>query len=869
MNVESCLKLIIVFSVTFSLTVLAGPASSNFRLPTVPLVRANPVPCIVHASTGSCSGSFWYPAGPAMNTELATIFTDAISEYTNLQSSFPSIDFTDAPCPPSVCQTLTASTNFLVTAPIAQAGYYEIEYLLANSFWGCSFNFGNSNCGIQIRQGIAHMMDKSAFANTDPSIAGVSTPIDNPLPTSAGLSSPSPCGWDSTFPETNATTGNQCITGAVGGTSYHLAAAAGADGFPWLPAPGSPDLNAAAQHFVKAGLATGFNSATSVLTGISSAASSSAVNFFIRNDDPPRLHLGQGLEALICYLFTGSYTVPCPYLSSTQGPATAFPGFNTAGCTPFPSPTCTTGVNLSWWMYTAAWSGINFFDDSLYFTFNSRFVNGVPSIQPPNGPCSPQAVPSSSTADYMYLCSPAFDSLSSQMESAPSISQAVSFGIQAESNFGAGAFTLPVFERTLQFGYANNGWVRVVNHSSQGLPNYFTWLNTWNPAPALAGTIRQGFSETTKSVNPYIASTSHDFYIVRSVYDSLYQPNPLNPNQQIDWMSVNTQQLSNSSLTYSAPAHTVTTYRFILRSDLYFQDGRPVTAYDVAFSYLSLVGSGAFVGTVAAPMTGITVLGSHQLDIGVSSTGPFVLPNLTSLPILPARYWTNAGSASWDSASMTCASSTGCSISQYTLSGSTVNCAQNCSPFSAALLTLNPSDTTATFDPIAGKIFVGSGPWQCGTVTNSGSGACTPNFIENPPVSGSYTLTRFGNGLSPASSTTGIYFRSSGDLALYFWAQENDLSPILPVAAVSFCFNQPLNSANCAHWQHGIGASVNGIVGANQVSEVELRFNVNWVAPFEWTTSPPTGISPLPPVLYEGPLTLNPCQVDPVNGYDC
>src|SRR5207249_10697321 len=65
------------------------------------------------------------------------------------------------------------------------------------------------------------------------------------------------------------------------------------------------------------------------------------------------------------------------------------------------------------------------------------------------------------------------------------------------------------------------------------------------------------------------------------------------------------QQLSNSSLTYTPPRGppssqnptglpTVASFRFTLRSDMFFQDGRKVTAFDVAFSYLALKASGAF-----------------------------------------------------------------------------------------------------------------------------------------------------------------------------------------------------------------------------------------------------------------------------------
>jgi hypothetical protein len=794
------------------------------------------------------------------------------------------------------------SPNFLVTAALAQVGYYEIEFHLTNNYWNCNFNFGNGQCGIDIRQAFAHMMDKQAFVANQANIKGVSTPIDNPVPTTSigGLPSPNPCGYDLQFPQGTAGV-TPCQVGAPGGTSYRLGAATGANGYQWLFAPGSADLNAAAFHLVLAGVGTGCDGATgaascktSTDSKVTGVVTTNIPTFFIRNDDPPRKDLGESLSSQICYVLTGSYIQPCSELNTVEGPLTACPGL-IGGC-------CLGCSTNGWWFYTAAFNGPTFFDGSLYYGYNSRFVNGLPAIKQPTGPCSAQAVPTNSPGDYMFLCSPSYDGLSSQMEFAPCLTapgdptqgsasngpggncpgtsqlSAISAGVQAEAVFGAGVFTLPVFEQTVEFGFLNNGWIRDINSNSEGLPSYFTWLNAWNSAAPLTGTIRQGFSETTRSVNPYIATTVHDAYVVGEVYDSLFAPNPLAPSQMLDWMTYNVVQQNNATViaqsNYNPPAGTLTTYHFFLRNDVYFQDGRPVTAYDVAFSYLSMAGSGAFLGAGAAPVTGITVLGPRVFDISVNSLGVFTLLNLASIPIVSARYWTNAGSSTWDNAVMGCTGMARCAKAQYSLSQATVTCPTaggqpGCASFPASNIQIDPTKTTATYDPVANHIFVGSGPFECGQVTGSGSGTCTSTGSQNPPVGGSYTLTRFGNGLSPASSTSGIYFRSSGDLALYLWTQENDVTPIGPVSAVAYCFNQPLNSPNCAHWQHGIGASNNGIVGANQVSEVELRFNLNWVAPFEWAINPPIGIGPLPPVLYEGAVTFNPCSIDPVNGYDC
>ena len=880
------LKVIILFLVAFSLISLAGTMAKGFSLPTVSLANAVTQNCQTHNSSGACS-EFWYPAGPAENTLFTPIFSDFTSELLNLEHNPPSIDLTDQALPVNDIQQFTQDSNYLITAPEISGGYYEIQFHQGNNFWGCPFLFGTSSCGVQVRQGIAHMIDKNSFAANEPDIVREAAPVDNPLSTNnvGSLPSPNPCSYDASFPETNATTGNQCVTGSPGGTAYHLApSGTGADGFAWLPAPGSKDLNAAAQHFVNAGVATGFNPTTSVLTGITPAASEHVPNFVIRIDAPPLEVLGKSLAAEICYLFTGSYTVPCTYLHTTLTVIQGFSGLTTS----------TTMVSLNWSMYTSGsfligntdYSDSNPthmmpihdpFDTSLYPTFNSRFVSGVAGDQPPNGTCSNQAVPTADASDYEYICVPSYDTASSEMENAQSLGQAVTYGLQAESVFGANVLTLPVFELTTQFTYLNNGWARMINNSLVGLPNYFTWLNARNPTPVSAGAMVQGLSEDTSSVNPYIASTFWDLMVVGNVYDTLFGSNPLSPGQLIDWMTISAVQKSNSSLTYAAPPHTLTTYSFTLRNDLYFQDGRAVTAYDVAFSYLSMVGTGAFLGTGATSMTGITVLSPHQFDIGVNSLGVFNLGDLTGLPIVSGRYWTSAGSSVWDSVVKACLTGAGCGSPQFTPSGLTPVCIFGCGTVTPSLMTIASSQVVASYDPLANNALVGSGPWECAPVTTSGNQTtCSSTGAQNPGVGGVYELTRFGNGLAPGSSVQGIYFRSSGDLALSIWSGmtggSGDFTNFTVVAA---CDGLPVTTTGaCAHFQQGIGAPLGGgSVGSIQIGIVARFYGVNWVAPFSWTSL--TGIGSITPVLYEGSATINPASTAgcssayPTGGYDC
>jgi hypothetical protein len=126
---------------------------------------------------------------------------------------------------------------------------------------------------------------------------------------------------------------------------------------------------------------------------------------------------------------------------------------------------------------------------------------------------------------------------------------------------------------------------------------------------------------------------------------------------------------------------------------------------------------------------------------------------------------------------------------------------------------------------------------------------------------------------------SGIYFRSNGNLAAYLWSQDNgDIThDFLNFSVVASCFGAPVTPTGpCAHFQQGIGANGGPVsVGLSQVAIVNRFVGLNWVAPFQWASTPPVGIIPLPPVLYENTITLNPAAVAgcttpyPIGGYDC
>ncbi len=880
-------------------------------------VPSNPItgiPWSIHsAHANDAVNEHWYPAGPSEDTLTMSIFDGPQKELANIIGS-PEIDLTDTAGDPSQFP----GPNYLVTQQPVIRGFYDIEFNLGYSnFWGCDMAFGQSQCGRDIRQGIAHLIDKNEFARVE--LAGLGSAIDNPVAPNEGLPSPNPCGWDPLYGETGS--GCQVVNGIAGGVAYHLQSstvpgvACPNSSFPpysYMPQCGTPDFCAAADHFIRAGIASGKDPTTCVLTlpvsPFVTTSHSTAPPFFIRSDDPTLRRLGETLTLEICALLNNgifhydSEQTCYGQLNEVEGVLTSFPGWDT------------TAVSSRWAMYTGgvgsqllpgaldgahkpAWWN-DPFDINLFYSYNSQLASGLSSVQPPNGPCSSSSIPTPGAANYIWLCSPDYDTYSRNMEFAPCVSalgdpsggqivptfancpgtnspSAISAGYQSEDWFGRNAFAIPIYYLNEQFGYLN-GWSRVVNGAG-GIANFFTYLDAYSTQ---SSTIRQGISSPGYSLNPFWSLTYQDSQVLDQIYDSLGRTNPNYPSDYMDWMTVSTAPILTAALGYAAPAGTVQAFRYTLRNDIFFQTGQKVTAWDVAFSYIAYRDVGVMPGL--DPVTGIKVLSPTQIDLDVNAVGPFTEMYL-SHPVIPGRDWVSSSActaSAWDVAAnnpnfaaangvlTACIAPsgfvTGSGVITPGLGGSNIDGGKIVS-------TYHPSSS-------ASSNFIGSGPWLCTSSTTfppAGSAigwGCSSTGLEAPPASGSYTLQRFGRGTVPGGSLSGTYFRSSGNLALWVWSQDRGTfsTDFLNFGQVALCFSKAVGTAGCTVWQHGIGGSASGTaIGITQVSIVQRFVGVNWISPYNWVTSPPTGIAAFPPVLYEGSVTLNPCNVDAVNGYDC
>jgi hypothetical protein len=130
-----------------------------------------------------------------MDTYQGTVFHDPTAELTDIQSSSPSIDLTDWALLPDLTGPFSTSSNYRITTQ-ASGGFAEIEFMLANNFWGVPFDYGFNPHGTEVRQGVAHLIDKALFAANEVFLSGQAEATDTPEPSdSHGLPSANPaCG---------------------------------------------------------------------------------------------------------------------------------------------------------------------------------------------------------------------------------------------------------------------------------------------------------------------------------------------------------------------------------------------------------------------------------------------------------------------------------------------------------------------------------------------------------------------------------------------------------------------------------------------------------------------------------------------------
>src|SRR2546428_4940055 len=108
--------------------------------------------------------NIWAPYGPSSPSLLYSFYTNEGTEFNDFLTGH--LDLTDWPQPATTYPTYDSNPDFVLSRGQGQFGMYGIDFNYAASTWaawGCDWQHGNGNCGIEIREAFAHLVDRPKF----------------------------------------------------------------------------------------------------------------------------------------------------------------------------------------------------------------------------------------------------------------------------------------------------------------------------------------------------------------------------------------------------------------------------------------------------------------------------------------------------------------------------------------------------------------------------------------------------------------------------------------------------------------------------------------------------------------------------------
>ncbi|MGO2241029.1 MAG: extracellular solute-binding protein [Halomonas sp.] len=167
-------------------------------------------------------------------------------------------------------------------------------------------------------------------------------------------------------------------------------------------------------------------------------------------------------------------------------------------------------------------------------------------------------------------------------------------------------------------------------YDSPELPEDFAYFPHVNPDAPKGGTITHtAVGGSFDSINPFIIRGTPASGISQ-IYDTLMASNPGEPFSLYGLLA--------EGVRLDPDRHWI---EFDLRPEARFQDGEPVTAYDVVFTLNLLREKGnPFYASYYAGVADVIALNEHQVRFTFNDTESRELPLIVAqLPILPRHYW--------------------------------------------------------------------------------------------------------------------------------------------------------------------------------------------------------------------------------------
>lgn len=237
----------------------------------------------------------------------------------------------------------------------------------------------------------------------------------------------------------------------------------------------------------------------------------------------------------------------------------------------------------------------------------------------------------SSTAEkgfnFVGYTNPAYDKIAEAQRMETDVTKRKALVVEAQQKVAADAPYVFLVHPKNTVGYLSSVWkpASIVDQGGIGIRNFWTFVKA-EPAGAKKDMIANS-TETINSINPLYISGAPDSWITELVWDRIMRIGP-------DGLA---QPWAAKSVTWADP----TTLDVVMRSDMTWHDGKPVTVDDVIFSYQATMGDESpmykpFTSNIAT----IEKTGADSLRFKLKQpNASFLISSIAKINLIPKHVW--------------------------------------------------------------------------------------------------------------------------------------------------------------------------------------------------------------------------------------
>lgn len=223
-----------------------------------------------------------------------------------------------------------------------------------------------------------------------------------------------------------------------------------------------------------------------------------------------------------------------------------------------------------------------------------------------------------------YL-NPAYDKIVNEFITEMDLEKRKALAFKAQEILAKDVPQPPVVHRIVTHAYNSRDFANPTMTMGEGMNSFWNWL-TLTPKGERT-TVKFGYVNDIKLLNPLMSKDGADIYMLRMIYDPLLRLNA--DGVPVPWAAESYKKIDDKTIEVK------------LRKNMLFHDGKPVTVEDVKFTYdLAKEVKSPYYLSKISQLKEVNIVDKETLSFVLSEPyAPFITNGLAVVGIIPRHIW--------------------------------------------------------------------------------------------------------------------------------------------------------------------------------------------------------------------------------------